>query len=143
MGHDTGHGMGEANQNSLAGRRILLIDDTDDARRLLRYVLQLADAEILEFAGATNVLEIAQREQPDLILMDVHMPGLDGLSATRQLRAHEATRNIPIVIVSASAMPQDREAASEAGCDGFIAKPIDVLTFAHEVAQFLRPPTSS
>jgi two-component system cell cycle response regulator DivK len=135
--------MGESNQNSLAGRRILLVDDTDDARRLLRYVLQLADAEILEFSGATDVLEVAQREKPDLILMDVHMPGLDGLSATRQLRAHEPTRNIPIVIVSASAMPQDREAASQAGCDGFIAKPIDVMTFAHEVAQFLRPTASS
>lgn len=137
------NGTGEANQNSLTGRRILLIDDTEDARRLLRYVLQLADAEVFEFAEATGVLEVAESERPDLILMDVHMPGLDGLSATRQLRAHETTRHIPIVIVSASAMPQDREAARQAGCDGFIAKPIDVLTFAQEVAQFLHPTASS
>ena len=139
MGDEMGEGMSEDHQSSLAGRRILLIDDTDDARRLLRYVLQLADAEVMEFANALEVLETAQREKPDLILMDVHMAGLDGLTATRQLRAHEATQGIPIVIVSASAMPQDREEARQAGSDGFIAKPIDVLTFAHEVAQFLRP----
>lgn len=139
MSEGMSEGSSETTQNSLAGRRIVLVDDTDDARRLLRYVLQLADAEVLEFAEATNIMETAQREKPDLILMDVHMPGLDGLTATRQLRAHELTRDIPIIIVSASAMPHDQDAAHQAGCDGFIAKPIDVLTFAHEVAQFVRP----
>lgn len=124
--------------NSLAGKRVLLIEDTDDARRLMRYVLQMDDAEVIELAEATHIIEVAQQERPDLIIMDVHMPGMDGLTATRQLRAEESTREIPIVVVSASAMRHEREEAKEAGCDGFITKPIDVLTFARDVAQFLR-----
>ncbi len=124
---------------SLAGRRIFLIEDTEDARRLMRFVLQMADAEVIEEASATDVVAIAKSEQPDLILMDVHMPGINGLTATRLLRAEAETREIPIVIVTASAMKHERDEAKAAGCDGFMTKPIDVTTFARDVAQFLRP----
>ena len=143
MNDGTVGGAGDDTQNLLAGRRILLIDDTDDARRLVRYVLQLADAEVLEFSEATDVIAITLREKPDLILMDVHMAGIDGLTATRLLRENEEVKDIPIVIVSASAMIHDQEEAQRAGCDGFMAKPIDVMTFAHDVAQFLRAPERS
>lgn len=129
---------GALESGSLAGKRVLLIDDTEDARRLMRFVLQLADAEVVESATAVNILELAQQEKPDIIIMDVHMPEVDGLAATRLLRADAATRAIPIIVVSASAMLHEREKAQQAGCDGFIAKPIDALNFAHEVAGFLR-----
>ena len=131
-------------ENSLlAGRRILLLEDTEDARRLMRFVLQMADAEVREEADALNVVAIAKSEQPDLILMDVHMPGMDGLTATRLLRADPETRAIPIIIVSASAMKHERDEATTAGCDGFITKPIDVTTFAADVARFLRPDSAN
>lgn len=131
--------MNDTNTSSLAGRLVLLIDDTEDARRLMRFVMQLADANVIEAADALNAVETAKREKPDLIIMDVHMPGLDGLSATRLLRADEATHEIPIVIVTASAMKHERDEATAAGCDGFITKPIDVTTFVRDISQFLRP----
>lgn len=131
--------MNDSDISSLAGRLVFLIDDTEDARRLMRFVIQLADAEVIEAADAMHAVEIAKREKPDLIIMDVHMPGLDGLDATRLLREDPQTRDIPVVIVTASAMTHEREEATAAGCDGFITKPIDVTTFVRDISQFLRP----
>lgn len=128
-----------SDESGLAGRRVLIVEDTEDSRRLLRFVLQFADAEVLEAADAETGIEIARREVPDLIVMDVHMPGIDGLSAVRYLRADEITHDITIVVVSASAMKSDEEKARAAGCDGFMPKPIDSLTFARDIAQYLRP----
>ncbi len=123
----------------LAGKRVLVIEDTVENMRLFRAVLKLEGVQILEAERAQKGIEMACREQPDLILMDIQMPDMDGLTATRILRADAKTRDIPIIAVSASVMARDRHKTLEAGCDGHIAKPIDPSTFGAEIAVFLKP----
>ena len=128
---------------SLAGRRVLIIEDNEENRRLLRFVLQLENAEVLEAEDAEKGIPMALEEQPDLILMDMHMPGMDGLAATRLLRAEPLTREIPIVIVTASAMTHDQGAILASGCDDVITKPIEPLSFVSRIIPFLRPDSKS
>lgn len=129
----------QAQTVSLAGRRVLIIEDNEENRRLIRFVLQLENAEVLEAEDAEQGILMAQREKPDLILMDMHMPGMDGLTATRLLRADPATREIPIVIVTASAMTHDQTTILASGCNHLITKPIEPLTFVSRIIPFLRP----
>ena len=124
---------------ALAGKRILIIEDTEENMRLFNAILRLEDAQVIEADLARVGIEIATREQPDLIVMDLQMPGVDGLTATRLLRADPRTREIPIVVITASAMNEDKKRAFEAGCDGYITKPVDPLTFGPQLAAFLRP----
>jgi two-component system cell cycle response regulator DivK len=123
----------------LVGKRVLVIEDTVENMRLFRAVLKLEGVEVLEADGAVKGIEIAEREQPDLILMDIQMPEMDGLEATRLLRANEATSMIPIVAVTASVMDRDRNKTLAAGCDGHIPKPIDPSVFGQQIAAYLRP----
>lgn len=125
-------------QPALAGKRILIIEDTEENMRLFNAILRLEDAQIIEADLARVGIEIATREQPDLIVMDLQMPGVDGLTATRLLRADPRTEQIPIVVITASAMSEDKKRAFEAGCDGYITKPIDPLIFGQQLAAFLR-----
>jgi len=119
----------------LDGKRILVVEDTAENMRLFRAVLKLEGAHILEAGdGAAGVAE-AQRELPDLILMDIQMPGMDGLTATRLLKSTAATASIPVIAVTASVMAADLGKIQEAGCDGYISKPIDPDTFAQQVAE--------
>ncbi len=124
---------------SLAGKRILVIEDTEENLRLFHAIFKLEGAETLEADEAQKGIEIAQHEHPDVILMDVHMPGMDGLAATRVLRADPKTCNIPIVAVTASVMDTDRDNALAAGCDGHIPKPIDPASLVEMVASYLKP----
>ena len=126
-------------QPTIAGKRILIIEDTEENMRLFNAILKLEDAYVFEADLARVGIEIATREQPDLIVMDMQMPGVDGLTATRLLRADPRTQEIPIVIITASAMSEDKKRAFDAGCDGYITKPIDPLTFGSQLAVFLRP----
>jgi CheY-like chemotaxis protein/two-component sensor histidine kinase len=107
---------------ALNGKRVLVIEDTAENMRLFRAVLKLEGALVLEADGARRGIEIAQSEQPDMILMDIQMPEMDGLEATRLLRSNPQTCNIPIVAVTASVMDRDRSKTLEAGCDGHIPK---------------------
>lgn len=125
-------------QPALAGKRILIIEDTEENMRLFNAILRLEDAQVIEADLARVGIEIATREQPDLIVMDLQMPGVDGLTATRLLRADPRTEQIPIVVITASAMSEDKKRAFEAGCDGYITKPIDPLIFGQQLAAFLR-----
>jgi len=120
----------------LKGKRILIVEDMPENLRLLRAILRLEDAIVLEAERASIGIEMARREQPDLILMDMQMPEMDGLTATKILRADPQTQNIPIVIVTASAMREDQKRAFDAGCSGYITKPIDPLTVAGQLAVF-------
>jgi len=120
----------------LGGKRILIIEDTPENMRLFRAVLQLEDAVVLEAERAAIGIELARRESPDLILMDMQMPEMDGLTATKILRADPQTQGIPIVIVTASAMPDDRKRAFAAGCSGYITKPIDPVSMIEQLAAF-------
>jgi len=121
----------------LAGKRILVIEDNPENMRLFHAVLKLEDAEVLEADRAPEGIEIAEREQPDLILMDIQMPGMDGLTATRLLRANPRTTTIPIIAVTASVTARDRSETLEAGCNGHIPKPIDPFVFAQQIAAYL------
>jgi two-component system cell cycle response regulator DivK len=126
------------NVPTLPGKRVLVIEDTEQNMRLFRAILQLEGAEVLEAEGARAGIALAEREHPDVILMDIQMPDMDGLAATRLLRARARTRDIPVSAVTASVMDGDRDKTFEAGCDGYISKPIDPAVFGQQVAAFLR-----
>jgi CheY-like chemotaxis protein len=118
--------------------RILIVDDKPVNLKLAASVLECAGYEILEAIDAVEALAVIGRLPPDLILMDIAMPGMDGLTLTRQLKADAATRHIPIAALTASAMKGDGEKAREAGCDGYITKPIDTRKLPEQVAALLK-----
>ncbi|MBO9308935.1 MAG: response regulator [Chloroflexi bacterium] len=118
-------------------KRILYIEDRPDNRELVRRVLTAEGFEVLEAANADDGISLAVQHLPDLILMDISMPGKDGLTAAQELRAHPALKHIPIVALTANALKGDRERTLEAGCDGYIPKPIDVDRFPAEVLNFI------
>ena len=120
--------------------RILYIEDNRDNRLLVRRVLMACDYDyrVEEAENAVQGIEMACLNPPDLILMDVSMPDMDGLTATRHLREQPALANVPIVALTANAMHGDRERTLEAGCSGYIAKPIDVDKLPDEIWKYLR-----
>ncbi len=119
---------------------ILYIEDNIDNRTLVRRVLQASDLEVVleESANALEGIQRALVSPPDLILIDLSMPGMDGLEATRRLREHESLRDVPIVALTANVMEADRSRAFEAGCDGYIGKPIDIDRFPGEIMAYMK-----
>jgi len=122
---------------SVAGETILIIEDNPLNMELAVDLLEVAGYRVLTASSAEEGLPIAQSELPALILMDIGLPGMDGLEATRALRADERTRTIPIVAVTAHAMKGDEVKALEAGCTGHMTKPLETRTFAQTVASFI------
>jgi CheY-like chemotaxis protein len=120
-----------------SGVTILVVEDNAANQMLIQYTLAAAGHRVNVAGSADEALASIQRDRPDLILMDIQLPGVDGLSLTRQLKADEALRSIPVVALSARAMTGDRELSLAAGCAGHIAKPIDTRTIANEVAQYI------
>ena len=118
---------------------ILVVDDNDAGLLLAVSVLELDGFRVDSAGSADEVLERLNERHPDLILMDVQLPGQDGLSLTRQLKADPVTAAIPIVAFTAHAMAGDQEQALAAGCSGYISKPIDTRTFGAQVQAFLSP----
>ena len=106
--------------------RILYVEDNEDNVYMLTRRLTRAGFEIIVAADGEQGIALARAERPDLILMDLSLPVLDGWEATRRLKASEDTRAIPIIALSAHAMPGDREKALEAGCDDYDSKPVDM-----------------
>ena len=120
------------------GPALILVVEDNEANQLLASSVLEREGFRVELAGnAQEALEKLSAAPPDLILMDVQMPGLDGLSLTRRLKANQKTAAIPIVALTALAMLGDRERTLDAGCAGYIPKPINTRTFATEVRQFL------
>ena len=103
---------------------IAIIEDNASNMKLMCGILQRAEYKVIEVSNADNGIPIIIESSPDLILMDIHMPGTDGLTATRILKKEPRTKHIPIIAVTARAMDGDREMILEAGCDGYISKPI-------------------
>ena len=116
---------------------ILVVDDNDAGQLLVCTVLQLEGFRVDSAGSSAEVLERLTARAPDLILMDMQLPGQDGLALTRQLKADPATATIPIVALTAHAMAGHREQALAAGCSGYISKPIDTRTLGHQVREFL------
>jgi CheY-like chemotaxis protein len=119
---------------------ILLVEDNEANRMLTCAVLESNGLSVRWAGTAPEARKLLSVGRPDLILMDIHLPGMDGLTFTRQLKADPATRSIPVVALTAHAMDADRELATAAGCDGYIFKPIDVNTFGGLVRGYMWKP---
>jgi len=119
-------------------RTILVVEDNEANQLLTRSVLELEGYAVEVAGSASEVFEVLRERTPDLILMDVQLPGEDGLSTTKRLKADPATATIPVVALTAHAMAGDREQALAAGCAGYMSKPIDTRTFGMAVKEFLR-----
>jgi len=121
----------------MPGKLILLVEDNDNNRLLVRDVLKASGYRVAEAETAEDGLRMAVQQQPALILMDIQLPGMNGIEALRQLRADPATRAIPVIAVTASAMTQDRHQIMAAGFDGYQSKPISVKGFLQAVREML------
>lgn len=117
--------------------RILVIEDNAANMKLVVFLLDEAGHETLQAGDAEEGIRIARERHPGLILMDVQLPGMDGLAATRLLKADTATRTIKVVALTALAMSGDRERIEAAGCDGYVAKPIRYREFLKVVGEML------
>ncbi len=118
-------------------KTVLHIEDNSDNRMLVRRLLQADGYEVMEAESAHQALEALKALIPDIILLDINMPDMDGYTLTSKIKATPALRNIPIVAITANVMRGDREKVFNAGCDGYIEKPIDVDRFTDQVVAFL------
>ncbi len=122
----------------MAGELILIVEDNEKNLKLVRDVLTFNGYRTVEATTAEEGIEIALAQRPALVLMDIQLPGMDGISALRHLRVHPLTERIPVLAITASAMTGERQKILEAGFDGYQAKPIPVREFVEEVRRILR-----
>lgn len=118
-------------------KRILYVEDNMHNKRLVRKILQARGYEILEAEDGHTGVEMALSEQPDLILMDINIPGLDGIEATRLIKSYDETASIPVIALTANAMRGDRERFIAAGCDNYLPKPISTADLIALVKDYL------
>lgn len=118
-------------------KQVLVVEDNPANMKLATLLLEHAGYRVLGTDNARDGIALAREQHPDLILMDIQLPGMDGLEATRILKADEALRKTPIVALTAFAMKGDEEKVRAAGCDAYIAKPIQYQAFLAEVARLL------
>ncbi|HKP66701.1 MAG TPA: response regulator [Casimicrobiaceae bacterium] len=116
---------------------ILIVEDNDKNMKLLRDLLQVKGYRTLEAGTAEDGIALAREHLPDLVLMDIQLPGMNGIEALGMLRADKTTADIPVIAVTASVMQQDRKKITEAGFDGYIGKPINVKEFLVSVSEML------
>jgi two-component system cell cycle response regulator DivK len=119
--------------------RVLVIEDNHANMTLATFLLQSVGHVVIGATDAEAGLALARAERPDLILMDIQLPGMDGLEATAQLKRGETTRGIPVIALTALAMKGDEERIRAAGCDGYIAKPMRYKEFLATIAMQLAP----
>ena len=119
-------------------KRILLVEDNAINRRHVRFLLRSCGYEVTEAPTVPDALTALATRTPDLVLMDIQLPGIDGLTATRLLKANPATRAIPVIAVTAHAMKGDEVKAFEAGCSGYVTKPIDKAALLEAMAKALK-----
>lgn len=117
--------------------KILYVDDEPDNRKLVKKILVANGYDFIEATDGISGIDKAKRENPDLIIMDMNMPGLDGYEASTRLKSLPAFKNIPIIALTANAIPGDKERSLIAGCEGYISKPLDVDTFSDEIKTYL------
>ncbi len=118
--------------------RILIVEDQEDNRKILRDLLTSAGFTPLEATTGEEGVTLAEREHPDLILMDIQLPGLDGYEATRRIKAIPALQQIPVIAVTSYALSGDDVKARDAGCDGYITKPFSPRALLATVREYLR-----
>ena len=116
---------------------ILHIEDNFDNRLLVRRILMASGYQVVEAQNANEARETLSNLKPDLILMDINMPDMDGYTLTHELKIKPGLENVPIVAITANVMKGDRERTLNAGCDGYIEKPIDVDRFVEQVEEYI------
>ena len=121
----------------MANELILIVEDNEKNLKLARDVLRFHGYRTVEATDGESAIKMSAEHLPDLILMDIQLPGIDGIAAMTRIRADERTKHIPTVALTASVMSGDRERFNEAGFDGFIAKPIEVKNFPDQVRAYL------
>lgn len=117
--------------------RILYIEDDPVNMLLIKKLLRVEGFDMLEACDAASGIEIAKQQQPDAILLDINMPDLDGYSAARQMKGLPELFGIPIIAVTANALDSDRKKSFDAGCDGYITKPVDIRKFGTQIRFYL------
>jgi CheY-like chemotaxis protein len=122
-----------AGKTFMSEKKILLVEDNPVNRRLAEFLLRSQGYDVRAAATGMEALEMLERERPDLIVMDIQLPGMDGLEVTRKLKEQPATADIPVIAVTSYAMKGDREKALAAGCAGYVTKPIDKNIFIQEI----------
>jgi len=118
-------------------KKILIIEDNEQNLYLLTFILEKNGYGVIQARDGRSGIELAIKNIPDLILLDIQLPVLDGYAVARELRKQQALYDVPIVAVTSYAMTGDRERTLEAGCTGYMEKPIDPLTFMEKIAQYL------
>ena len=116
---------------------ILIVEDDEKTLRLLRDMLQANGYRVIEATSGREAVECAVREKPDLITMDLRLPVMNGLDATRAIKANPETKSIPIIVLTASAMKGEDQIALEAGCNAYLCKPFDIGTLLEKVKEYL------
>jgi two-component system cell cycle response regulator DivK len=116
---------------------VLIVEDNPNNRMIMRDMMEVQGHRTLEAVDGPAGLDMAVRHRPDLILMDVQLPGMDGYEVTRRLKAQEETKGIPIIAVTSFAMKGEEDRAREAGCDAYLSKPIDIHKLVETVKSFL------
>ena len=120
------------------GKRILVVEDEEDNRRIMRDLLSASGYQTIEATTGDEGLATAQREVPDLILMDIQLRGLDGYEVTRRIKADPALRHIPIIAVTSYALSGDDQKAFAVGCDGYVTKPFSPKQLLAKIREYLK-----
>jgi len=120
-------------------KRILVIEDQEDNRQIVRDLVTASGYELIEATTGEEGLEVAARERPDLILMDIQLPGIDGYEVTRRIKANPKLSKIPIIAVTSYALSGDDKKAFAAGCDGYVTKPYSPRLLLAKIREYLPP----
>lgn len=121
----------------MRSKTILVVEDDEMNMKLIKALFKIGDYKLIEASDAEEGIRLARENKPDLILMDIQLPGIDGLSATRIIKEDSALKDIKVVVLSSHAMIGDEEKANEAGCIGYLTKPINTRTFLSSLSQFI------
>ena len=124
-------------EGGAVSRRVLIVEDHEDNRRIVRDLLASAGFTLLEAAAGDEGVAMAERERPDLILMDIQLPGLDGYEATRRIKANPELRHIPVIVVTSYALSGDEAKALAAGADGYVSKPFSPRALLAKIREYL------
>lgn len=124
------------------GKTVLVVEDNELNMKLFNDLLEAHGYRVLQTRDGLSALDIARRERPDLILMDIQLPEVSGIEVTKWLKEDDSLRSIPVIAVTAFAMKGDEEKIREGGCEAYISKPISVVSFLQTIDSFLKDPPS-
>ncbi|MCP4402450.1 MAG: response regulator [bacterium] len=122
----------------MESKTVLVIEDNELNMKLTRIILTMGNYRVLEAKDAETGIQLIREQQPDLILMDIQLPGMDGLSATRLIKSEPKLRHIPIIALTSYAMRKDEKTSKEAGCEGHVTKPVSASQLLETVARYVR-----